>query len=281
MKEKVPVNKIIPFSAVDGPGNRTAVFLQGCNFNCLYCHNPETRNLCRNCGACIQGCPGQALSMQEGQVRFQPERCLSCDACIRGCPYGSSPRIWYLDRDQVFDRIKKQMPYIRGVTVSGGECTLYPEFLQSLFEKCREEGLGTLLDSNGTLDFSLYPQLLEVTDGVMLDVKAWGREDHRRVTGEDNGLVLKNLRTLAERGKLYEIRTVVVPGLFDFRETVREAAALGAKYLDRGDIRYKLISYRPMGVRREYAHFPVPEAGQMEELAGIVREAGIRDIRIL
>ena len=45
---RVPVNKIIPFSAVDGPGNRTAIFLQGCNFDCRYCHNPETRNLCRS-----------------------------------------------------------------------------------------------------------------------------------------------------------------------------------------------------------------------------------------
>lgn len=42
------VNKIIPFSSVDGPGNRTVVFLQGCNFNCLYCHNPETINICNN-----------------------------------------------------------------------------------------------------------------------------------------------------------------------------------------------------------------------------------------
>ena len=54
---RVPVNKIIPFSAVDGPGNRTAVFLQGCNFDCRYCHNPETRNLCRNCGSCVEKCP--------------------------------------------------------------------------------------------------------------------------------------------------------------------------------------------------------------------------------
>ena len=37
-----PVNKIIPFSSVDGPGNRTAVFFQGCNWDCCYCHNPET-----------------------------------------------------------------------------------------------------------------------------------------------------------------------------------------------------------------------------------------------
>ena len=52
-----PVNKIIPFSSVDGPGNRTAVFFQGCNWDCCYCHNPETRNMCTGQRACVQVCP--------------------------------------------------------------------------------------------------------------------------------------------------------------------------------------------------------------------------------
>ena len=67
---RVPVNKIIPFSAVDGPGNRTAVFVQGCNFNCRYCHNPETRSLCRSCGECVEKCPKQALYIENGKVNF-------------------------------------------------------------------------------------------------------------------------------------------------------------------------------------------------------------------
>ena len=73
-----PVNRVIPFSSVDGPGNRTAVFLQGCSLNCLYCHNPETRNLCRACGQCVSVCPGGALQVQNvfglRQTVFDPER---------------------------------------------------------------------------------------------------------------------------------------------------------------------------------------------------------------
>ena len=166
---RVPVNKIIPFSAVDGPGNRTAVFLQGCNFDCRYCHNPETRNLCRNCGSCVGKCPKGALFTDEdGKVRFCPEKCCGCDTCIHVCPFGCSPRIRMMCAEEVFAEVKKQQPYIRGITVSGGECTLYPDFLEKLFVLARGAGLGTLIDSNGTLDFEKYPQLLAVTDGVML-----------------------------------------------------------------------------------------------------------------
>ena len=60
-KDRVPVNRILPFSSVDGPGNRTVVFLQGCGFDCKYCHNPETRNLCISCGDCVGKCPAHAI----------------------------------------------------------------------------------------------------------------------------------------------------------------------------------------------------------------------------
>ena len=55
------VNKIIPFSNVDGPGNRLAIFFQGCNLHCVYCHNSETINVCNNCGECVDGCPAGSL----------------------------------------------------------------------------------------------------------------------------------------------------------------------------------------------------------------------------
>lgn len=279
--ERVPVNRIIPFSAVDGPGNRTAIFLQGCNFDCRYCHNPETRNLCKNCGACVEKCPKKALYLEEGVVRFYPERCCGCDTCIKSCSFGCSPRIRYLTAGEVYERVRRQVPYIRGITVSGGECTLYPEFLEELFMLCRRDHLGTLIDSNGTLDFEKYPGLLECADGVMLDIKAWDEEEHRKVTGRSNGMVLKNAEFLARRGKLFEVRTVVVPGLFDCERTVRETARLAARYLDQGDIRYKIIAYRPMGVREAYAHYPVPDKELLNGLAELAREEGMRTILVV
>lgn len=297
MAAEALVNKIIPFSSVDGPGNRTAIFLQGCNFDCRYCHNPETIHLCVGCGVCVEKCPAGALvwtdepedvsnvhhadgeeqlrrRLRPGHVVYDMDKCVLCDACIKSCPHGSSPRIRHMTAEQVMGSVRRQMPYIRGITVSGGECTRQRDFLAELFALAGKEGLHRLLDSNGTLDFSEDPELLAVTDGVMLDIKAFSGEEHRQVTGHDNAMVLKNACYLAEAGKLPEIRTVIVPGLYDGEKTVRQTAELLAPYLTAGMIRYKLIRYRPMGVRKEYAHYPTPDLAFMERLKAMVCEMG-------
>lgn len=291
------VNKIIPFSSVDGPGNRTAIFLQGCNFDCRYCHNPETIHLCVGCGACVGVCPTGALTWVDGpedlsrvrhadgawqqehwhgkgHVVYDPDKCVFCDACIKTCPHGSSPRIRRMTAEQVMAQVRKQIPYIRGITVSGGECTRQRDFLVELFTLARAEKLNCLLDSNGSWDFAADPELMAVTDGVMLDIKAFDPEDHRTVTGCDNEMVLRNACYLASIGKLPEIRTVVVPGLFDAEAVVNNTTQMLAPYLEQGSIRYKLIKYRPFGVRADYAVYPMPEDEHMEYLKQLVVSQG-------
>lgn len=273
-----PVNKIIPFSSVDGPGNRTSVFLQGCNMDCKYCHNPETRKECRNCGECVLKCPVGALDLKGGHVVFDYTKCVACDTCIKTCRFDASPRIRELSPEETMAEIMKQVPYIRGVTISGGECSLHADFIRDLFILCKDKGLGTLIDSNGSYDYSKDPELLAVTDGVMLDVKAWCKSDHQKVTDYDNSMVLKNLEFLASVGKLYEVRTVIVPELFDIEETVVNTAKIIVKYLDVSDIRYKLITYRPMGVRHEYSGMTPPSQEQMRDLADKVKKIGVKTV---
>ena len=277
---RATVNKIIPFSAVDGPGNRTAIFLQGCNFDCKYCHNPETIHPCIHCGACVPHCGPGALTMVDGKVTYDITKCVLCDECFHHCPHGSSPRTRSMTAVEVMAEVKKNIPFIRGITVSGGECTLWRDFLVELLGLAKAHGLHTLLDSNGTYDFSADPELMAVTDGVMLDVKGWTAEDHRAVTGMDNGMVLRNLRWLAGNGKLPEVRTVVVPGLFDCEKTVRETAAL-LKELGSLDTRYKIICYRPMGVREAYRYFVPPSPGFLRYLADLAQSYGLTDVVII
>ena len=276
-----PVNKIIPFSSVDGPGNRTAIFLQGCNFNCRYCHNPETLKVCVHCGTCLEFCPTGALSRKGGWIAYDHTKCAYCDACFKHCPHSASPRIRMMEPEEVMREVNRNVPFIRGITVSGGECTQHAPFLYRLLALAKAQGLDTLLDSNGSYDFSQDEKLLSVTDGVMLDVKAWNAQEHLHITGCDNAPVLRNLKYLAENAKLEEVRTVIVPGLFDTEDTVRQVSRALAPHLSKRSIRYKIIAYRPMGVREEYQTLRSPTPDELRAHEAIARSEGMEEIVLI
>jgi pyruvate formate lyase activating enzyme len=234
------VARILPFSAVDGPGNRAVVFLQGCDFDCRYCHNPETRS-------------------------FDPK----------------DPS--YAARDmkvaEVFAELARYRAFISGLTVSGGECTLQPDFLHALLATAREFDLSAFVDTNGSLDLGKRPDIVTAAEAFMLDVKAWDDTEHRALTGSGNSQVLENLGFLARAGKLYEVRTVVLDGIFDARRTVLETSRVLAA-ID-SSIRYKLIRYRPHGVREEYKTLLAPTDGLMDELASLARQAGLTRVVVV
>lgn len=274
-----PVNKIIPVSFVDGPGNRTAIFLQGCNQTCLYCHNPETIRMCSGCGSCVSVCPTGALTQTGGAVAYDIAKCCLCDSCLKTCTSMSSPRIRNLTGEQVLEETRDNLPFISGVTVSGGECTLYPEFLREFFTLVRETtGKTTFIDTNGQTRLWEQEALLAVTDKTMIDLKSADDEEHLRLSGLDARLPIENIRRLAPLGKIFEIRTVVVPGLLDNRRTVETGARLIAPY---PEIRYKLIRYRPFGVRAEMPPTPVPDDALMAELEALAKANGVHDTLVV
>lgn len=275
-----PINKILPYSVVDGPGNRVAIFFQRCNIHCAYCHNPETQNLCRNCGACVEECPGKALRMVNGQVCWAAEKCLGCDRCIQVCPNRASPKVTEMTPKQVFEKICESLPFIRGITVSGGECSLYPEFLEKLFLLTREKHLTALMDCNGTIDLSRYPGLMALCDGVMLDVKSWDPEVFSSLTGGSGRNVKKNLLWLSQQGKLEEVRIVCVPGRVDAEDCILGIAdVLGQKETEK--VLLKLIRFRRFGVRGELSNWPSPSMETMLEWKDLAMGAGFRRILVL
>jgi pyruvate formate lyase activating enzyme len=275
----VPVNRILPVSMVDGPGNRTAIFLQACNISCAYCHNPETQKMCIHCGICVKHCPVGALTISEdGKVVWNEEICVSCDTCIKVCPHHASPKIKRMTAEEVFAEVRKNIPFIRGITVSGGECSLYPKFLQELFTLAKAENLSCLIDSNGTIDLSLFPDLLNLSDGVMLDVKSWDSETFKKLTGGDNRIVKKNLKYLETADKLEEIRVVCLPGEVDAEEVIRQMAITLDKPII--DTRLKLIKFRRFGVRGRLAGRQSPSNEYMEGLKKLAEENGFKNIVI-
>lgn len=219
------VRKIITQSTVDGPGNRTAIFLQGCNIRCAYCHNPET----------------QAMHDAEAKEMSVAE---------------------------VLAEIRKGIPFIRGITVSGGECMLQAEWLTDLFVAVKKLAAQTghpltcLIDSNGTIPFTQYPRLMEVCDGVMLDVKAWNKDVYHRLTqASDNEIVKENLNWLLEHDKLTEVRVVCLPGYVDVENVIQNISKT-FDFIGK-IVPVKLNPFRPQGVVGELANHPMPTDEQM------------------
>ena len=209
------VASIIPFSWVDGPGNRFVLFLQGCNFNCVACHNPQTIPL---------HTPGASL----------------------------------MDVHEVLEEIRAAMPYISGVTVSGGEATVQYEFVVELFSeiKQREEfaGLTTFIDSNGSAAQHVWEALAPYTDGIMLDLKALDEESHIALTGSPNTAVLESIKYLDSISKLYEVRLLLVPGRNDSDEVLIKTA-IWLKGVN-PDMKIKINAFKSHGVRAQARNWP-------------------------
>lgn len=276
----VPVNKIIPLSMVDGPGCRTSIFLQGCNIACAYCHNPETKKLCCHCGICVSQCPEDALSIASGKVIWDEALCTWCDTCINICPYDATPRINMMDAKAVFNKVEEGMPFIQGITVSGGECTLYPDFLQELFLMVKVAGLTSLIDTNGMIDLSLYPNLIEACDGVMLDIKSWDDAVGKKLTGAaSNDVVKKNLKYLADVDKLEELRVVCLPGEVDAEDVI---AGIASHIPDKiSQTRLKLIKFRHYGVKGRLKDHKGPDEQYMQRLLDLALDLGFKKVQIV
>jgi pyruvate-formate lyase-activating enzyme len=202
----------ISFSNVDGPGNRFVVFLQGCNFDCVACHNPQT-------------IPGH-----EPLDGYHPQ---------------------HRSVDDLLADIRRAAPFIRGVTASGGEATQQPEFLVALFTAINSDPdlahLTCFVDSNGATTPDVWDRLAPVIDGAMIDLKCLDPAIHQQMTGEPNDLVLASIEHLAALGLLYETRLLVLAGVNDDDALlVRTAEWLAA--ID-SDMRVKLIGFRSHGAR--------------------------------
>lgn len=277
MTPVAPINKIVHLSAVDGPGARTAVFTQGCNLACAYCHNPETQRICNNCGICAECCSFGALTLTDSRVLWNSKVCVQCDDCIKICPNFSSPKVNLMTPAGVINSLRGDIPFIRGITVSGGECTLYPEFLIELFTLAKNTGLHCLIDSNGTLNFENYPDLTTVCDGVMLDIKAWEQSAYAYLTGaSDNAVVKKNLVWLSQKGLLEEVRVVCVDKFDDVKLILDGIVSVLEK--DIKNIRLKLIAFRNNGVRGAMENCPSPAVSVMSKLRCYAESSGFQKV---
>jgi len=261
------INKILNFSAVDGPGNRTVIFFQGCNFNCLYCHNPETINFCSNCGKCYPACNSAALTFENSKINYIEKNCTNCDNCTNICELFSSPKVKKTTVDEIFKSIEKTRPFISGITFSGGECTYQYNFLKSLLEESKKRNISAFIDTNAYLDFEKMVEISKLFDKSMVDIKWFDDVIHKKLTGKSNELVLKNTKYLFSQKKVYEIRTVVFPHFHENELNIKKIA----KFISENDksVIYKIIGYRSFGVKNseKYTEFDEKELTKYKFIA--------------
>ncbi|SEQ40516.1 pyruvate formate lyase activating enzyme [Lachnospiraceae bacterium NE2001] len=204
MKETVGyIHSTESFGAVDGPGIRFIVFLQGCYMRCQYCHNPETWSVVKS----------------ESDIPELIKQGIRVEACT---PEG------------ILSKALRYKPYWKnggGITVSGGEALLQIDFVTELFSLAKQQGVNTCLDTSGnpfTKEgefFEKFKKLTEVTDLFMLDIKHIDDEKHRSLTGHTNKNILEMAAYLSDVGKGIWIRHVLVPGITTDEEALKKLAS--------------------------------------------------------
>lgn len=224
----------------DGPGIRTVVYFKGCGLRCQWCHNPETLSFqpqilfsstkCIGCGKCVTVCPNHHL-FQDGRIVFQREDCSGCGRCADCCPANALCLAGeHMTVEQVMKEVEKDRHFYAmsggGVTFSGGECLLYPEFVAAAAKACRKLGIHTAVETALFVPWENIACVQEQIDLFFVDLKLADEEKHKEYTGQSQKKILDNLRTLVKTGANVIIRIPLIPHVNDTADNMWEFAGI-------------------------------------------------------
>jgi pyruvate formate lyase activating enzyme len=175
-----------------------------------------------------------------------------CGQCVSVCP-GKGLRLIgkHYPVEDLVEILLRDLPFYRhsdgGVTLSGGECTLYPNYLESLLKSLRARRIHLVLETCGYFSYSVFSRkILRYIDLVYFDVKIADPQMHRKYTGRTNRKILDNLcRLLNERPGVVHPRIPLVPGITDTRENL---SAIVELLCEAGAQNVSLLPYNPLGI---------------------------------
>ena len=278
----------------DGPGVRMTVYLKGCPLRCVWCHSPESvaprpevvwyELKCKQCGACGVACAAELPPWFE-QDEDDRARCKQCGACVEKCP-ADALEVKGFERTagEIADEAERLKPFFLrtggGVTLTGGEPTMQPDFAFAIAALCRERSIHVAVETCGCTPWERLDRLAETVDLWLFDLKDADAERHKRHTGAELAPILDNLRRLAARGADVLVRVPVVPGCNGSPDDVG-AVARAAR--DCGATKLSLLPFNPAAPGKyAWLRRPYPLAGverqsdaEMQALAAIVRDAGL------
>lgn len=229
------------FSLHDGPGIRTVVFFKGCPLHCLWCHNPEgihgapellvSPAKCIGCGDCVKACPKAAHTFLDGVHSFDREKCAGCGLCVPGCPAEALELAGKIVTAQsVMETVMRDAAFFAqsggGLTVSGGEPLLQPDFLRELLTVAKASGLSTCMETSGYAPGDVFASVLPNFDLVLFDIKLLDDAAHRQATGVSVAPILANLQALDRHGVDTVLRCPIIPGINQNEAHIHSVAAL-------------------------------------------------------
>ena len=290
----------------DGPGIRSVIFFKGCPLSCAWCHNPESKKtsveisfdpkVCIDCGSCREICPQKALS-RDNRFYIDRGKCDLCFLCVDACPSGALDRVGKsMSVEEIMKKIMPDKPFFDtsggGVTLSGGEPTLFMDFTSELLKSLKQNNIHTLMETCGLFDIhkfmdKIYPYL----DAIYFDIKIIDSTAHKKYCGVPNEKILDNFIRLAETakkdGKTLLPRTPLIPDMTDTESNIQGIAAF-LKNLNITEA--ALLAYNPLwheksdkvGVDDPYKNTKVMnsfrENSIMERCKNIFAASGINNI---
>ena len=260
MRMEATVFNIQKFSLDDGPGIRTVVFLKGCPLRCAWCSNPEGQKRapqlewderkCVGCGACLAACPGTpATAGAHIDVRAVDGASPQAAAAVAACPHRAlTPCGKTMSVDEVLAECLKDEPFYQesggGVTLSGGEALLWPEFCIELLGRLHAAGIDTNMETTAFAPRETFDAVTEHLDHIYIDMKHGDPARHREGTGVDNALILENTARAIAAGRDVLVRTPVIPGYDDDPE---DARTMARSLKSIGATRVQLLPFHNLG----------------------------------
>jgi pyruvate formate lyase activating enzyme len=275
------------FSIHDGPGVRSTVFMKGCPLACQWCHNPESQsprpeflrleNRCMACGRC--GSEERAAGDTSARTRLDLEACPTGALQEVGRELEPADLVREVLRDRIFFDDSGG-----GVTFSGGEPLLQPEFLVQSLAGLQAEGVHTVLDTCGFAPWADLEAAAARSSLVLYDLKLMDEARHKDFTGQSNRLILENLGRLARVHPEIWIRIPVIPGVND-DDVNLEASARFLTSLP-GVRRVDLLPYHAigetkfarLGLKYPLAGLRPPTPQKLEAAAAVFRARGLTTV---
>lgn len=284
------------YSIHDGNGIRTIVFFKGCPLKCPWCANPESQmatrqimyyqNRCASCLRCVEHCPIHAIKPSETGILLDYDACKVCGTCASSCLSNSLEVVGRtIGLDELLDIVERDRIFYDGsdggVTLSGGEPLMQPEFAAAFAKACKWRGLRTAMETSGFQTWDRAWPVFENIDQILLDIKMVDEDKHLKVVGVPNDVIKRSAEELVRRGKDITIRVPVIPGFNNDPEEIIQIAQFAERI---GVEKIHLLPYHRLGtgkyaqIGKTYTLSDIMPPSQ-EEMAGlchVVSQFGIK-----